>query len=620
MKRCLCILCMSVALISFPSCVRSVDVLVVGGGTSGTAAALQSARMGVRTAMVEQGPWLGGMLTSAGVSAVDGNYRMRGGIFGEFCDSLASYYGGYENLQTGWVSNILFEPHVGNGIFREMVAAERDLDVYYECTCTDISRVGGKWLVTVENGKHRRMRFMADVLVDATELGDVADMCGVESHIGMDARSLTGESIAPLEANDIVQDMTYVAVLKDYGKDADMTIPQPEGYSPEAYANCAENDMNTTPAPGQKIWPAETMVTYGRLPGNKYMINWPIDGNDYYAQIIDATSEERAEALQRAKNFTLGFVYFMQTELGMRNLGIADDEFPTEDGLPIIPYHRESRRIDGEVMFTVDHAARPYDQPEKLYRTGIAVGDYAVDHHHYRYPDWKNLPELHFYPIPSYNVPLGALVPKGFDNLLVAEKSLSVSNIVNGTTRLQPVVMQIGQAAGAMAALAASSGRNVREVGIREVQGALLDAGGYIMPYLDLPVTSPYFASVQRIGATGLLHGEGRNVGWSNETWFRISDPLLRSELGDEFREFFPETDFTAAGDVVTVGETIDFIEKLKDNPACNSGRIEACWNHSMLGDFNRERPITRLEFAVIMDHIVNPFGREIDYKGFLKR
>lgn len=140
------------------------------------------------------------------------------------------------------------------------------------------------------------------------------------------------------------------------------------------------------------------------------------------------------------------------------------------------------------------------------------------------------------------------------------------------------------------------------------------------MPYLDLPVTSPYFASVQRIGATGLLHGEGRNVGWSNETWFRISDPLLRSELGDEFREFFPETDFTAAGDVVTVGETIDFIEKLKDNPACNSGRIEACWNHSMLGDFNRERPITRLEFAVIMDHIVNPFGREIDYKGFLKR
>ena len=75
-------------------------MLVVGGGASGTAAGIQSARMGVNTMIVEQTPWLGGMLTSAGVSCIDGNYKLRSGIFGEFTDSLAVRYGGYEALKT----------------------------------------------------------------------------------------------------------------------------------------------------------------------------------------------------------------------------------------------------------------------------------------------------------------------------------------------------------------------------------------------------------------------------------------------------------------------------------------------------------------------------------------
>ena len=49
------------------------DVVIVGGGASGTAAGLQAARMGARTLIVEEFDWLGGMLTSAGVSATDGN-------------------------------------------------------------------------------------------------------------------------------------------------------------------------------------------------------------------------------------------------------------------------------------------------------------------------------------------------------------------------------------------------------------------------------------------------------------------------------------------------------------------------------------------------------------------
>ena len=66
------------------SCVQTehIDVLVVGGGASGISAGVQAARMGVPVMVVEETPWVGGMLTSAGVSCIDGNYKLQGGIFG----------------------------------------------------------------------------------------------------------------------------------------------------------------------------------------------------------------------------------------------------------------------------------------------------------------------------------------------------------------------------------------------------------------------------------------------------------------------------------------------------------------------------------------------------------
>ena len=184
------------------------------------------------------------------------------------------------------------------------------------------------------------------------------------------------------------------------------------------------------------------------------MINWPIEGNDFYANMVDMTPEQRNEAVRKAKAHTMRFVYFMQHELGFNTLALADDEYPTADRLPFMPYHRESRRIHGKVRFTLNHMTDPYEQAQPLYRTNIAVGDYPVDHHHTRYTGEEQLPDLHFHPVPSFGLPLGSLLPQEVKQLVVAEKSVSVSNIANGSTRLQPVVMQIGQAAGALAAIA----------------------------------------------------------------------------------------------------------------------------------------------------------------------
>lgn len=608
------IIALTVSLVTISSCMRHehVDVFIAGGGAGGVSAGIQSARMGASTLIVEQTPWLGGMLTSAGVSCIDGNYNLRSGIFGEFADSLASVYGGWEALKTGWVSNINFEPHVGQDILTGMAEGCGDrLEVMRETEILSVSGSEGNWTIVVRDAAGHGKTIHADVVIDATELGDVAKACGISYRVGMEAASLTGESIAPQESNDIIQDLTYVAVLKDYGKDADMIIDMPEGYDAMDFANCAVNSLSTELETGQTLWPVGMMITYGALPNGKYMINWPICGNDYYVNTIDMSPEERSQAYEKAKNFTLCMVYFIQTHLGMKHLGIADDEFPTEDGMPFFPYHRESRRICGEVFFTMDNAARPYDS--NLYRTGIAVGDYAVDHHHFRHPDWKSLPDLHFYPIPSFSVPLGVLVPKEKDGLIVAEKSVSVSNLINGATRLQPVVMQLGQAAGAMAALSCIHEVKVKDVPVRQIQAALLDAGCYLMPYLDLPKDHPHFAALQKVGATGILRGEGRNEGWTNQTWFRAGDILMVEDMYME--DYYPDWQKDGLKGSVTCSVLKDMVLSCG---ACISFDDPAEWWASLgLSGWNPDRPVTRLEAAVVLDASLDPFtDLDVDYQG----
>jgi hypothetical protein len=60
-----------------------------------------------------------------------------------------------------------------------------------------------------------------------------------------------------------------------------------------------------------------------------------------------------------------------------------------------------------------------------------------------------------------------------------------------------------------------------------------LEAGGYLLPYLDVPKDHPRFKVYQRIGATGILKGTGMNVGWENQTWFFPEKPITNSDFND---------------------------------------------------------------------------------------
>ena len=618
-------LCVCIALfVSYTTTFASthkVDVLVVGGGASGTMAAVQAARMGVKTLLTEETTWLGGMLTAAGVSAIDGNHQLPAGLWGEFRDSLIAHYGSAKALGTGWVSHVLFEPSVGASILKNIVTCEPKATVWWKTSFVSASKKSFGWSVIVKkDGKNEKID--TKVLIDGTELGDVAKACGVKYDIGMDARAESGEDIAPEKANDIIQDLTYVAILKDYGKGSDKTISRPADYDPALfYCSCrSENCVN--PKEAKRLWSCDTMITYGKLPNNKYMINWPIEGNDYYLNLIEMTPPERQKALEKAKQVTLGFVYYLQTELGFNNLSLADDEFPTQDKLPFIPYYRESRRIHGLVRFSINHISHPFDQPEKLYRTGIAVGDYPVDHHHTRYHEWEKLPDLHFYPIPSYNLPMGVMLPKGVNDLIVAEKSISVTNLANGTTRLQPVVMQVGQAAGVVAALAVKEKKSMSNVGVRDVQREILNSKGYIMPYLDVVQTDPLFLPLQRIGATGILKGVGKNVEWSNQTWIRINDPLLDNEI-DGLYELYPSLQRNVpTGKKITVNQAINLIitiaaaEKI-NLPENFEQAVFAVLKKYKLNSIISDRAILRKEMAVLVDCFLYPFDRKpVDIQG----
>lgn len=572
---------------------RAVDVLVIGGTTSGTSAGISAARLGVQTLIVEETPMLGGMFTSQGVGACDGNHNLHSGIWNEFRQHLRNHYGGAGALSTGWVSNTLFEPHVGDSIFKKMAAAESKLDVIYGYHYVNVIKDGNKITgAEFANTNKDKLIVKAKVVIDASDIGLSLKDAGADYRLGMDSREETGEPNAPEKANDIVQDLTWVAILKDYGPNTDRTIMKPEGYNPENFKGCCDKTVDG------HIIDCEKMLTYGKLPGGKYMINWPKFGNDVYLNVIELSREDRNKALEYAKNYTLQFVYYIQSELGYKHLGLADDEFNTPDSLAYAPYHREGRRLKGMAYFTYNHVADPYKQNDPLYRTGISVGDYPVDHHHAKNP---NAPDVGFPPVPSFNIPLGSLIPETVDGLIVSDKAISVTNLINGSTRLQPVVLLTGQAAGTLAALAVQENKQPREVNIRKVQSQLLKNKAYIMPLFDVNPDDDAFEAIQIATASGILPTKGEAFQWANRTWFYPDSTISVRKFTEGLNQFDPSVEIVEKDTELLNNEAKEIIGKISKTEIATD---------------KNNTPISRRELAILLEKYLQPFNKQINHKG----
>ena len=596
-----------------PSRALHCDVLVVGGGTGGTAAGIQSARLGAKTIIVDSTPWLGGMLTAAGVSATDGNNRLPSGIWQQFRQAIWKRYGGPKAVATGWVSNTSFQPYVADSIFKAMAAKEKKLWVIYSYWFLHVVKTGDRVVGAVfTDKKDSLLTVYSKVVIDATELGDVFANAGAGYDLGMEARSYTGEPGALDSANDIIQNITWVATLKDYGPDSDMTIPRPARYdSAMFFCSCKSKQC-----PDAK-WTAQQMLGYGRLPDNEYMINWPIHGNDYYLNAINMTHEQREKAYRAAKERTLCFVYYIQHQLGYKNLGLANDEYPTKDKLPFIPYNREGRRVKGMVRFIVNDILHPYAKSRTLYRIAISVGDYPIDLHATGIP---NAPQRVFPHIPTFGVPIGSLVPEKINGLIVADKGISVSNIVNGATRVTTCVLLTGQAAGVLAWYCEYHHVEPRDVNIRAIQKKRLEDNAYLLPFIDVPPSDPNFKAIQRIGVTGIIRGVGVPYNGANQTWFYPEWPISQYQLVQGLRPYYPVLDSYdfASGQRLTVGALPKSFALTWNKIPLSEVRRDWPTFHFTV-PFNSSLKLDRRIVAVLVDYYLHPFNRPVNFFGKLE-
>lgn len=605
------------------------DVLVIGGGAGGTAAGIQSARQNIKTIIAEPTTWLGGMLTAAGVSATDGNHLLHSGLWEEFRQQLYKHYK-TENLATGWVSNTLFEPHVGDSIFKAMCDKEKKyLSVMYGLQLQSVLKEKNKITGAIFlNADKKIITIKSKICIDATEAGDVIAMSAAAYDLGMEDAVYSKESFAPGK-NNIIQDLTWAAILKDYGKGSDKTIARPDGYDSTIFFKSCTSVFNSDSVTSP--WNAQKMLNYGKIKNNKYMLNWPASGNDYYLNVIEDKPADRIKKYAAAKNHTLQFIYYIQKELGYKNLGLADDEFSTTDKLAMIPYNRESRRMKGLVRINNNYLVNPFEKDQTLYRTGISVGDYPVDHHHHKN---EQAPKIKFTHVHSYTIPLGCLIPEKTYGLIAAEKNISVSNIVNGTTRLQPVVLLTGQAAGALAAVCIQKNVEPRNAAIRDVQQILLQAKCYLMPYVDVKPGDTYWEAIQKAGATGILKGTGKSEGWANKTYFYPDSTIAYYQFVDAINDFYPclpVTD-TIIGRPVNVKEAWDMLATLlhairvRKNiphkwPSIIANEQDAVWKDFIPEPYpGNDAPVKRKHIAMLMSQLaIDPFILEIDFSGKLK-
>jgi hypothetical protein len=190
---------------------------------------------------------------------------------------------------------------------------------------------------------------------------------------------------------------------------------------------------------------------------------------------------------------------------------LADIYGPVLRHFPPFPYVREGRRLIGLYTLRVDDVRRDKQigRALKNFPTSMALGEYQLDMHAglaNEYLEKELGDDAGKFPATwvgsegIYQVPFEVFIPEVMDGLVAAEKNISVTRMVNGTTRLHPIVMHVGQAAGAIAALSAIKNVQPRELDPFDVQVELWEEGAHLSlydKYEDVPPHSKYWRAVQ---------------------------------------------------------------------------------------------------------------------------
>jgi hypothetical protein len=536
------------------------DVLVVGGGTGGVAAALALARAGRTVCLTEETDWIGGQLTAQGVSALDEHEHIEG--FG----GTRAYYGlrdairvryralspalaaeRHPNPGTCWVTRLAFEPRVALDVMTAMLAPHVDagrlrLFLRTKAWAAEVADDRITAVTAVHLDERRWTRVRPALVIDATELGDLLPLAGAEYVSGAESVTQTGEPHAqPAEPKpECVQSFTYPFVLERTAAGERHVIPAPasyhhyretQPYGLRIHVHGGEIYGEETrwleyavmeQAPGTKggLWTYRRLIDAAKFPGrgggDVTMFNWP--GNDYRdANILDRPPDAQARALQDAKRVSLGFLHWLQTEAprpgaapGFPELKPRPDVLDTSDALAKYPYIRESRRlvargrvVEGDVSADYQRGARAAHAQD-----AVGVGWYPIDIHRCACPDDVGI-SCRTRP---FQIPMGALIAVRVKNLLAGAKNLGTTHITNGCFRLHPVEWNVGESAGALPAFALETGREPAAIHAdpaarRALQRRLVAEGVPLYWLIDVGVDHPAFARVQMAAVTGEIVG-----------------------------------------------------------------------------------------------------------------
>lgn len=497
----------------------STEILIVGGGLGGVAAALAALEAGRTVVLVEQYDWLGGQLTSQGVPVDEHPWIEEMGAtrrYRRLRDGIRDYYRRHFPLTpeaaalpalnpgAATVSKLCSEPRVGVAVIDSMLApwlSAGRLSLIKPAVAigahTDGDLVRS---VTVRRlDENTELTIGARYVLDATETGELLPLTGTEYVTGFESRHETGEPSAPEEAQPGNWQAINICFAMDY-VDGDQTIAEPEQYqkwrevqpsfwhgpllglvsphprtlapAPRTLVPNTEEDVFSIEADQSKdpgdlnLWIYRRIAARGMFRPGFYssditLVNWP--SIDYFeAPVVDVPPDVVASRLHDARQLSLSMLYWLQTEAprpdggtGLCGLRLRPDIMGTRDGLAQAPYIRESRRIRALTTVTENDVSMTV-------RGGAGARHFedSVGIGMYRIDLHPSTGGDNYIDVPSspFQIPLGALIPQRMRNLLPASKNIGTTHITNGCYRLHPVEWNIGEAAGALAATCIDDG------------------------------------------------------------------------------------------------------------------------------------------------------------------
>jgi len=443
------------------------EVLVIGGGNAGCAAAIAAARNGARVMLVERYGFLGGTATAALVGPWmtfhAGKERVVGGIAQEIVERLVAMGAspGHVEDASSYVPTITpFDAEYHKALLFEMMeeaGVRLLLHALFVEAAVETSAEGKQVTGAVFQTLSGRREVSAQRVIDATADAHVSAAAGVPFQVGDEREGLVQPVTMIFRLSHVDLDET-AAYLREH-PDQIRTHLAPEQFSSATLTAVAGfwNEWRQAREAGEVHIQREIVSFFASPYPDEVVVNMtrvvrinPLDADD----LTRAEVEARRQVMELVRFFKSRIPGFGRARLA----GTA-----TQVGI------RETRRIVGDYMLTAEDLLIARKFPDAIARSG-----YPIDIHN---PKGEGTVTKRLPPGETYQIPYRCLLPHGIENLLVAGRCISTTHEAVASTRLTPTVMTIGQAAGTAAALSLREGVTPRRLDVVRLRETLIEQG-----------------------------------------------------------------------------------------------------------------------------------------------